>query len=826
LNDVSLDQRRLVLMFTDVTDSSALKTKLGNLAYFEKVLVPHDAMFRKVLADFPGAQEIKNTGDGFFVKFQHISGAVNAALQIQHEMRSYPWEKYAPRTRIGIHVGDGVVVIKGSAPGKIDIQGHAVDMCFRVTSLGIGGQILLTRDAYDGGRQFVREHPQATERGKSLELQWLFHGRYHFKGKDADALEVFEVGASGFAPFTKPQNPEFSARSLEIAYVLFMDIVSYSLLPIDHQSDVIQQLQRIVRQREEFEKAQAANQVIYLPTGDGMALAFFNDPCAPVRCARGISRVLKQGVTFQLRMGIHFGPIYRHDDINSTANVAGGGINIAQRIMDCGDGGHVLVSKAVAEVLLQLSEWNSMVHHLGEHEVKHGLRIEIFNIFDREFGNQETPSKLRVSTAKPVKERALDVALGREISVFVPTELVALVRLAQSEGLKGVLESDPDYSVTPNDVRSKPLVLEFPVDPKGHPAPLNVTLRIASPDFDPKSQCKIIRVPPLADSETCIFLLTPTQLGELRVNVELYCGDVTLISRVLKTHANTSDRMPPEVSKAIVTIPLIVVVRPSDLAFAGQEDFSKVMAKSVGSGVSFPSAQEGGPLDSHSPIETQPRPTTSVVKSNDEITREFPAYKSAPARSRKNLTIAIVVIAAAIVIPLSFISQSRIYRPASAPVQKPSIGVPDAPTPSYPPHLTVPNLAKSKVQAKPPQVLAFAIEAEENGARLSSVQPPRKEPNVIVVPKGRDYTARLRMPRTVELYHDFELTLDGTQSRVVAKGLVKGSSADGSSEPYVDLKPRYLNIGRYILRLYGPDGVAEYHFRVTDVQLQDGPGIR
>jgi hypothetical protein len=361
---------------------------------------------------------------------------------------------------------------------------------------------------------------------------------------------------------------DLSTRPLEIAYVLFMDIVAYSLLPIDHQSEAIQQLQRIVRQGDDFERAQAANQVICLPTGDGMALAFFNDPCAPVRCARGISLVLKHGVTFQLRMGIHFGPIYRHDDINSSANVAGGGINIAQRVMDCGDGGHVLVSKAVAEVLLQLSEWNGMIHHLGEHEVKHGLRIEVFNIFNEEFGNQEIPSKLKVGGAKPVKERALDVALGKEIPIFVPTELVALIRQAQSEGLKGVLESDPDYSVTPNDVRSKPLVLEFPVDSKGHPAPLDVTLRIASPDFDPKSQSKIIRVPPLADSETCSFLLTPIQLGELRVNVELYSGDVTLLSRLLKTHASTSDRVPTEVSKVVVTIPLTVVVRPSDSALS------------------------------------------------------------------------------------------------------------------------------------------------------------------------------------------------------------------------------------------------------------------
>jgi len=514
-------------------------------------------------------------------------------------------------------------------------------------------------------------------------------------------------GALVMNPRDEERTFDISTRPLEIAYVLFMDIVAYSLLPIDHQSEAIQKLQRIVRQREEFEKAQAANQVIYLPTGDGMALAFFNDPCAPVRCARGISLVAKQRATFQLRMGIHFGPIYRHDDINSSANVAGGGINIAQRIMDCGDGGHVLVSKAVADVLLQLSEWKSMVHHLGEHEVKHGLRIEVFNIFSEDFGNQETPSKLKVSSAKPVKERALDVALGKEIPVFVPTELVALIRLTQSEGLKGVLESDPDYSVTPSDVRSKPLVLEFPVDSKGHPAPLDVTLRVASPDFDPKSQSKIIRVPPSADSETCIFLLTPTQLGELRVNVELYSGDVTLLSRVLKTRSNTSDRLPTEVNRVIVTIPLTVLVRPSELGLKGADflEFRTIM-DSDGRDKHVEDSSFHALIDeilgtggfSKPPVETQPQPETAIGGSNEVITGEIstdlvrearalgtgdlkaagqpqhsdlqvepPHPQAGQTRSWRNLImIALVVVGAAIVIRLSFLTQhEKIHRGAA-----------------------------------------------------------------------------------------------------------------------------------------------------------------
>jgi class 3 adenylate cyclase len=140
--------------------------------------------------------------------------------------------------------------------------------------------------------------------------------------------------------------------TLEMAHVLFMDIVSYSLLPTDQQSEVIQQLQQIVRVLPDFEQLLRTGQMISLPTGDGMALAFFRDPIAPLRYARQISLAQKEGLPFELRMGIHSGPIYRHADINASANIAGGGINFAQRIMDCADAGHILASKSAAEVLL------------------------------------------------------------------------------------------------------------------------------------------------------------------------------------------------------------------------------------------------------------------------------------------------------------------------------------------------------------------------------------------------------------------------------------------------------------------------------------------
>jgi Tol biopolymer transport system component/class 3 adenylate cyclase len=184
-----------------------------------------------------------------------------------------------------------------------------------------------------------------------------------------------------------------SSRTLEIAHVLFTDIVGYSKLPMDEQEQLLMQLQAAVRNTPEFARAEASEQLIRLPTGDGMALVFFQDPVAPVRCALELSRILRDSPSIKLRMGIHSGPVYRIADINANRNVAGGGINIAQRVMDCGDAGHVLVSSAVAEVIGQLSIWRPMLHDLGEVEVKHGLRLRIYNLYTEEAGNSGIPNK-------------------------------------------------------------------------------------------------------------------------------------------------------------------------------------------------------------------------------------------------------------------------------------------------------------------------------------------------------------------------------------------------------------------------------------------------
>jgi serine/threonine protein kinase len=185
-----------------------------------------------------------------------------------------------------------------------------------------------------------------------------------------------------------------TSRTLEMAHVLFIDIVAYSRMPMDQQEESLRHLQDKVRGTSEFARAQASNQLIRLPTGDGMALVFFDDPEAPVRCAFELARALRQEASFQLRMGIHTGPVYRVADINANRNVAGGGINIAQRVMDCGDAGHILGSGTVAEVLSQVSTWNTTLHDLGEVEVKHGLRIHVYNLYTDEVGNKEMPKKV------------------------------------------------------------------------------------------------------------------------------------------------------------------------------------------------------------------------------------------------------------------------------------------------------------------------------------------------------------------------------------------------------------------------------------------------
>src|SRR5438094_2918782 len=214
---------------------------------------------------------------------------------------------------------------------------------------------------------------------------------------------------------------------LEIAHVLFTDIVGYSKLPINEQRALVERLNEIVRSTDEFQAAETAGRLIKIPTGDGITLVFYQSPEAPVECALEISRALKKHPELQLRMGIHSGPVSGVIDVTGKANVAGAGINMAQRVMDCGDGGHILLSKHVAEDLEQYPHWQPYLHELGECEVKHGVRVSVVSLYTEELGNPAVPEKLKAARVAAAAKRKR-VAL-RRLSLGLLTLLVVVAAI-------------------------------------------------------------------------------------------------------------------------------------------------------------------------------------------------------------------------------------------------------------------------------------------------------------------------------------------------------------------------------------------------------------
>src|SRR5712675_1626399 len=196
-----------------------------------------------------------------------------------------------------------------------------------------------------------------------------------------------------------------SGVKLEIGHVLFIDIVGYSKLLITEQRAQLQTLKEIVRATEQFRIAEAEGKLLRLPTGDGGALVFRTSPEAPVLCALEISKELKSHPELRVRMGIHSGPVNAVTDLNEQSNIAGAGINIAQRIMDCGDAGHILLSKHVAEDLEEYPHWQPHLHELGECEVKHGVRVSVVNLYTAELGNRAVPEKLKAARVAAAARR-------------------------------------------------------------------------------------------------------------------------------------------------------------------------------------------------------------------------------------------------------------------------------------------------------------------------------------------------------------------------------------------------------------------------------------
>ena len=220
---------------------------------------------------------------------------------------------------------------------------------------------------------------------------------------------------------------------LEIAHLLLIDMVGYSNLLVNEQIELLQELNQIVRSTECFRTAEKTGKLIRVPTGDGMALLFFHSPEEPVRCALEISKVLQEHPPIQVRMGVHSGPVNQVRDVNDKTNIAGPGINIAQRVMDCGDAGHILLSKHLADDLTQYRHWQPFLHDLGECEVKYGLRLHLVNLYKDNLGNPQVPEKLKRRKWKQASGAVHPISPPRWPKIMLTVALVvSIIALAIS----------------------------------------------------------------------------------------------------------------------------------------------------------------------------------------------------------------------------------------------------------------------------------------------------------------------------------------------------------------------------------------------------------
>jgi len=210
----------------------------------------------------------------------------------------------------------------------------------------------------------------------------------------------------------------------EIAHVLFIDIVGYSKLSINEQRAAVDELTEIVRATEQFQKAEAADRLIKIATGDGMVLVFYTSAEAPVRCAVELSRALKDHPHLRVRMGIQSGPVSGVVDVTARTNLAGAGLNLARRVMDCGDAGHILLSKHVAEDLAEFEEWRPLLHDLGTCEVKHGMQVAIVNLWSDGVGNRQLPQKFQALKKQRARVRWAEVAVALLLLVGIAAAFV------------------------------------------------------------------------------------------------------------------------------------------------------------------------------------------------------------------------------------------------------------------------------------------------------------------------------------------------------------------------------------------------------------------
>src|SRR5216110_1865983 len=239
---------------------------------------------------------------------------------------------------------------------------------------------------------------------------------------------------------------------LEIAHVLFLDIVGYSKLSVNEQHAQVEELNEIVRLSEQFRKAEAAGRLLKIPTGDGMALVFYKSPEEPAQCAVEISRALKDNARLQVRMGIHSGPVSGVVDVNERTNVAGGGINTAQRVMDCGDSGHILLSRHVAEDLAEYERWRPFLHDIGTFELKHGVPVSVSNLYSDEVGNAKLPSKLQAVRKRRAHVRWAEIGAALVVLGAIIAGVFFFARGPTSSALRVL---DKSIAVLPFENRSE-----------------------------------------------------------------------------------------------------------------------------------------------------------------------------------------------------------------------------------------------------------------------------------------------------------------------------------------------------------------------------------
>ena len=248
-------------------------------------------------------------------------------------------------------------------------------------------------------------------------------------------------------------SPAPSELKFEIGHVLFIDIVGYSQLLINQQSEQLDILRKIVHGTEQFRAAQAEGKLLRLPTGDGAALVFQTTPEAPALCALEISKELKKHPELRVRMGIHSGPVNAVTDLNEQSNIAGAGINIAQRIMDCGDAGHILLSKHVAEDLEHYPRWKPYLHDLGECEVKHGVRVSVVNLYTDDTGNPALPEKFKSARQKLTEA---EPKLGKPTLLAIGIGALAVIAIFVSRFVPGMLRSNEEAKRAPAEALAIP----------------------------------------------------------------------------------------------------------------------------------------------------------------------------------------------------------------------------------------------------------------------------------------------------------------------------------------------------------------------------------